>query len=97
MSQAAAQRRKSEGQLAAEEWDFAGVANAQVVKHAEAYYRTLFFGGTPCTCLTQSASSHMRFMVLWTAFHGSFVCLRYPLSASPFKFLIRTSPQLRTL
>ena len=56
--QAAAQRRQSSGQLEQEELDFAAIANARVVKGAEAYYRNLYFKGEATTTRIMEAVRH---------------------------------------
>lgn len=43
-------RKESQGQLGEEEWVFAALENARVVKDAEHYYRAMFFRGRGGHC-----------------------------------------------
>ena len=52
LPQVAHREKKSQGQLDDEEWDFAALENARVVKDAEQYYRAMFFRGLDCTSST---------------------------------------------
>jgi hypothetical protein len=44
-AQVAQRRAQAKGRMEEEEWDFAALANAMVVKDAETYYRSMYFSG----------------------------------------------------